>query len=385
MTQAKAPMLRLAEVTITRFRCFGERTVLPLARPGGAAEPLVVLQGDNGTGKSSALAALELFFRGALACLAAGSTGSAAIVPARWDQLVSVAGRDVTVRRSDRPSGTSGPTEIEVRFADPSLGTLRLVIEARGEEAALKLLRSPSDAAPGAPLVGVTEAVCGPLLRALEQPHGEGSRALALMTARRRARWLPGDEVTGLLPAGLAAQLFRQRTALDPVERKRWRTFVEVVGRFEAMAGKELSVERLDASGPRLYVEEPGRSVVALADLGSGEQQVVAMVAGLLLGRGALLAIEKPEACLDARHQRAVQELLEAHALNGPTDQVFVESNSPCFARGLVLRVTRPVGGTTAIEQLPPAPAPRAAGPVSTAPASTPASAPPSRQASVAR
>lgn len=356
MAQDRTATLRVSELAISHFRTFGSRTVMSFA-PRGEPEAMVILQGDNGAGKSSALAGLELFFRAAIACLAAGASGSSdAEVSVRWDLITSVGHRDLVLRRRDRPAGVSEPTEIAVLFADPSLGAMTVRATPQGEGAVVKLTHG----APGRAQVEPDRAACEALLARMENPYGAGSRPLALLTARRRAMWLPEETASGSLPQGLATQLFRLRTSLEPTERRRWRAFVEVLGRYEAFGGKDVSVERLEGPTPQILVEDPGRAVVALGELGAGEQQLVTLTAALMLGRGAVLGIEKPESCLDARHQRTAQQILEAYAQGGLVDQVLLESNSPCFTRGLVLRFTRPPGGTTAVERVE-APAPRAA------------------------
>lgn len=349
MAQEKTSSLRLAEVTITNFRTFGEATTIPLGVGVQRAEPVVVFQGENGAGKSAALAAIDLFFRMAVACLAAGASGSSdAELTARWDLIATVGHRDLLLRRRDRPAGAEGPTEIAARFADAELGVLRVRAEEDGDSLRVKLWQS----AQGKNFFEPDRATCEKLLPRVEAPYGPGSRPLAALTARRRALWLPEEAALAALPAGLAVQLFRLRTSLDPAERRRWRAFVELLTRFGVFAGKEISIERMDAGAPQILIEDPGRSVVPLAELGAGEQHVVALASTMLLGRGALLAVEKPELCLDAAHQRVAQELLEAYALGGLVDQVFLESNSPCFGRGLVVRFTRPAGESTVVERV---------------------------------
>lgn len=351
MAQEKTTSLRLAEVTLAHFRTYGSRVVIPLTRPDGGAAPLVVWQGDNGAGKSSAVAALEFFFRATIACLAAGASGSSdAEVHARWDLITSVGHRDLLLRRRDRPPAPAGATEVQVRFADDELGVLRIVVDDEGDGARVKLTQS----ARGQNFFEPDRAVCEKLLLRIENPYGTGSRPLAALTARRRALWLPEEAPAGALAAGLSVQLFRLRTSLDPSERRRWRAFVEVLSRFEAFAGKDISIERLEAIVPQILVEDPGRVVSPLPELGAGEQQLVALAAALLLGRGAILAVEKPEAHLDARHQRTAQEIFEAYAAGGLVDQVILESNSPCFARGLVTRFARARGSTTTVERVEP-------------------------------
>jgi hypothetical protein len=343
MAQGKTPPFRLVSFALAGFRSFTTPTLLPLAR-GEVGEGVVVLQGENSAGKSSALGALDLFFRAALACLAAGASGSSdAELTARWDTLASVGHRDLLVRRRDRPEGYGGPTVLEARFVGKLSGALRVTVAEDGSGARVKLEHSER----GQNFFEPDRATCAALLAALEHPCGPESRPLALMNARRRALWLPEDGGVGVIPPGLLVQLFRLRTSLDPQERRRWRAFTEALGRFGVFAGKEISVERLDTGGPQLLVETPGRSVVPLGELGAGEQHLAALTAALLLGRGAILAIEKPELSLDTRHQRALIELLEEHGQQG---QVLLESNAPGIARGVQVRFVRGASGEITAE-----------------------------------
>lgn len=348
MVQGKTPSLRLSEFHITGFRAFVARTTIPLSRADGNGEPVVVFQGENSSGKSSVFGALELFFRAIIVCLAAGASGSSdAEVSARWDIIASVGHRDLLLRRRDRPAGHQGATVLEGRFSDAGMGVLRVSIEEDNDGARVKLEHSGK----GQNFFEPDRKLCEQLLASIETPHGEGSRPLASMNARRRALWLPEEPSAGQLPAGLLTQLFRLRTSLDPADRRRWREFVETLRRFESFAGKDISVERLDTIAPQVLVEDPGRVVVSLNELGAGEQQCVALAATLLLGRGSILAIEKPDLCLDSKHQRAASELLERQVQQNQADQIIIESNSPGFARGLLVRFSRGQGGAIVVER----------------------------------
>jgi hypothetical protein len=247
------------------------------------------------------------------------------------------------VRRRDRPEGQDGPTVLEARLTGGLSGTLRVTVVEEGGGVRVKLEHSER----GQNFFEPDKTTCAMLLAALEHPCGPESRPLALMNARRRALWLPEDGGVGVMPPGLLVQLFRLRTSLDPQDRHRWRAFTGMLGRFGVFAGKEISVERLDNGGPQLLVETPGRSVVPLGELGAGEQHLAALVAALLLGRGAILAIEKPELGLDTRHQRTLVDLLEEHSQQG---QVLLESNAPGMARGLQVRFGRGAGGEISAE-----------------------------------
>ena len=57
------PLLRISRLVVQNFRTFHGPTEIPLSSSGGVADEVAVFHGGNGSGKSNALAALELFFR----------------------------------------------------------------------------------------------------------------------------------------------------------------------------------------------------------------------------------------------------------------------------------------------------------------------------------
>jgi hypothetical protein len=370
------PSLRLTELSIAGFRTFGQPTVMPLVQPGelvadtgtgSSGSSVVVLQGEGGAGKSNAFAALDFFFKATIAVLAAGtSTGFEGALPVTWDLLTAVGHHDVLVRQRDRHPGPDAPIEIAARFVDgrglrlrvvPAGTTARLSLEWVGERQSGRAGERGSERGPERAERGrLTARECAELLAQLEAPYGPGSRPVALLSARRRAAWLPDEPQSSLLPSGMATQLYWLRSSLSPSDRQRWRMFCDLLGRFEAFAGRDVSVDRLDAGAPQVTIEDRGRVVLPLSELASSEQHVVVICAALLLCRAPLLCIEKPELGLDGRTQRLLFEVLDGFARAGFVDQLLLESNSPAFATPCTLRLSRPSrgeGAATRVERAP--------------------------------
>jgi len=88
--------------------------------------------------------------------------------------------------------------------------------------------------------------------------------------------------------------------------------------------------------------------VLGLEDLSSGEQQIVALVAAVLLSDAAILAIEEPELNLDAENQTRVRGILEELVKRGFKDQIFLESHALSFDGPGVVRFARDEQGVRA-------------------------------------
>lgn len=332
--------LRIRGFAITGFRIFDARTPIALITSASAPEAVVVLSGEGATGKSSALTALDFFFRASVAVLAASmGSGFEGSLSVPWDMLTAVGRRDVLVRQRDRSAQAQGPTQIEVELGEQ--GALRLTVSPEPEGAKLTLDR-------GGKRLSAAESEA--LLAQIEQPYGPGSRPLAILSAKRRASWLPDEPHPLLLPPGMATQLYRLRTSLSAQDRQRWRVFCELLGRFEVFAGREVSIERVGAGAPQVMVEERGRLVLPFAELSWSEQQLVVLCAALLLCRAPLLCVEKPELGLDAKTQRLLFDVLDGFVRAGFVDQLIVESNSAAFSGGRVLRFGRGPRGEVLVE-----------------------------------
>jgi predicted ATPase len=341
----QGPSLRIEEITITNFRTFRGRTVIPFRGGAPDADALATFHGPNGSGKSNALAALDLFFAAAINFIDLTRTANL-----QWDQAVTShsSRRPILVRYRDRPAEAEGPTEIEVHFADPRLGALRAVFTASGDSVSVEIHVHKQDqwVRPDAR----TSTLTPDLITSLRAPFDPTSRTFVIVDARRRASWLssePDDRT-----AALVEELFNLRTSLLPAIRERWRAFVRVLKRFPMFQGKEISVDRLQANEPPvLLFEERGRSVLKLSELSSGEQQIVILTAAILIANAAIVAIEEPELSLDLENTQLLKKLLEEQIKAGLVDQIILESHVPAFDGASVIRFQRGPDGATLVSR----------------------------------
>lgn len=355
------PPLRIARLAITNFRTFRTRTEIVLSGASGQADSMLTLHGGNGTGKSTALRALALFFPTAIKWLQLRSVDVK--FELKGELLESGRARQGmgSLSVQDWPVGVTDPLEIEIHFEGHGVGALRLTATRAGTGLLWALTRA--HAVSGSTFVPVLKGECAELLTALETPLGPGTRAFALLDARRRGSWMNEDasaegssaaasEQT-MAPA-LLERLHSFRTSRSPDERDRWRAFVEMLSSFPTLAGKEISVERASAGGPpQLIFEEPKRLVLELQELSSGEQQVIVLCATLLASRAAIVAIEEPEISLSATSLAHLLAILKQQVASGRFGQLLMESHVAALDGPDVIRFSRDEGGSTRVERGP--------------------------------
>lgn len=357
----QGPSLRIEELAITNFRTFRERTVIPFRGDASEADAIATFHGDNGSGKSNAIAALSDFFDAALLCLQS-EEGEFLM---DWDSSVMRGGVSFHLSYRDRPAGADGATDVEVRFVDPRLGCLRIRFIPSGEQARIRLerlarvaaapLKEDGEPAHSERFQGIANNDRDLFLTWLRTPFGPGGYPVAILDARRRASWLEGYAgQTSLLPAALANELFEHRTAFRPELRESWRMFTKVLERFATLRGKEVSIERIaEREPPVLILEERGRSVLRLEELSSGEQQLLVLCAAVVLANAGILVIEEPELSLDHRNQMLLQEILQEQVDAGRLDQVILESHVAAFDGPSVIRFRRGPAGNTEVGREP--------------------------------
>lgn len=368
------PSLRIEELAITNFRTFRQRTVIPLAGQQAAPDAVPVFHGDNGAGKSNAMAALDVFFQ--TAALVLVHTRNADVEPLlSWDSTWLMTGRPdqrpVVLAYQDRPYGSEGPMVLEVSFADPRLGRLRVTCTPSGNQVRVQLER-PSIKQPALPgsdgilFAAVPQGERDQLLTWLLTPRGPGSLPLTILDPRRRPQWRSGEGHRSLMMPDLAEALYTLQSSRRPEHRELWRAFVSVIHRFEAFRGKEVSMDRPVAKedhetfstglmgtrsvgAPELVLEDRGRVVLGLEQLSSGEQQVIVLSAMALLANSGILAIQEPEISLDVKNQRLLRQILDEVVTRGLIDQVILESHVPTFDSSEVVRFARGADGTSEV------------------------------------
>ncbi len=357
------PSLRIARLFVENFRTFREATEIPLSSASGA-DAMPVFHGHNGSGKSNALAAIDLFFRVASCCLS-WSTNSAVEngtselrLPWSWknDRI------GLVLSHRNWPPGAREPQIIEVHFSDPKLGVLRAVLAPFGNNVHLSLESTQLEvgATMNHEFVPVNKRDYAMwLANTLEAPIGPGSKPFFLLDARRHDFRSIGE---GPAPQGApqsalstptAERLLAMATSLEPDETERWRSFVSLVGRFKTLSGREVSVIRTGNGSADLRFEIRGKQILQLSELSSGEQQAIALTATVLTSRAAIVAVEEPEISLHPDNQKLVHEMLGEQVASGLVDQIILESHVPVFDGPEVIRFNRTPEGITSVTRQP--------------------------------
>jgi ABC-type cobalamin/Fe3+-siderophores transport system ATPase subunit len=360
-------MIRLRSFAIQNFRTFRERTVIDLTGADGNPDAVVTFHGDNGSGKSNALAALSFFFHGLKFLLDSGATKFD--FSSNWDKI------SYFILPSDIPREPGEDGYVEVEFEGTSIQKARIAIASSEKVPRLSLLVEGGDVLAKKCREHV-EVIS--LMRDLDVldydldiikknrdrffvpfswmevllrndfSSKDFDRAFGSINARRQVLWLSGQTSSSILPPEIAEGLFALRTSLVPEERQAWRSYTEQLRRIPTLQRFETHIE-LDrkTSKPRLVFEDAGLSVLTLEQLSSGEQQLVVLLAVALLARANLLAIEEPEISLDTKNQALLRELLGGLVKSKAIGQVILESHAPSFDGPQVIRFSRDESGAS--------------------------------------
>jgi AAA domain, putative AbiEii toxin, Type IV TA system len=339
------PSLRIARLVVENFRTFHGPTEIPLASDG-IADEVAVFHGENGAGKSNALAALDLFFRAVWTWML-GRLGKsqAQDQPFGWESRDPSYGLLISSR--DWPPGVRDPLVIEVTFAGHE-APFSVKLTPAGNQCFLRVSK-------GGSTTEIAKDQLPAIQNSLEAPLGPGSIAFFRLDARRRHQRAVGEGVpapaTALSPE-LASRLLDLATSFEPVDTDRWRAFTQLVSRFKTLAGREVNVVRMPDGSADLRFEIRGRQILRVSELSSGEQQVVAMCAAVLTSRAAIVAVEEPEISLHPSYQELVRDVLREQVRAGLLDQIILESHVPVFDGPEVIRFSRsPEGATSVVRQ----------------------------------
>ncbi|MDC0745112.1 AAA family ATPase [Polyangium mundeleinium] len=369
MIPRTTPSLRISRLVVQNFRTFQGPTEIPLAS-GGVADEVAVFHGGNGSGKSNALAALELFFRALGFWMVARRACDADSILRGWEQLEDASGLIVSHR--DWPPGIRDPLQIDVHLADGqkfsaiftqagNQVTLRVdgAWAGRENEVPMPAKKATAIATNEKGLSPLQEQQLASTLGRLDAPMGPGSRPLFRFDARRRAYLYPSDErrradaPASPLSAELAARLLELANSLEPADIERWRAFTELLSRFKTLSGREVNVVRQPDGDADLRFELRRKQILRVSELSSGEQQVVALCAAVLTSRAAIVAIEEPEISLDPSYQELLRDVLREQVRNGLVDQIILESHVPMFDGPEVIRFSRSPEGVTSVARQP--------------------------------
>ncbi len=353
---------------IKSFRVAGYKNLVkPVALDGLDKQSLIVIHGLNNVGKSNLLEALQLPFL--LIALTErreapldrevplpGEILKRGHVPTEWLTLgkptpieigivLSLSDAERQQHRLAEPArevdlafrievGLEEPTWriTRCRFADgvdaswrfPEMGAEEFsqFLEAHREELANKV---PSKRARD-PMKELSEAA-RPLAHAV---LGMVKERFALLDLHRTSSGLRGRSI---LTDQLALSLYDAKESTDPREYLRWSAFVRVCGEFGDVLGGAEPVVTYDRHRnlATLHMQSPAGRLPAHL-LGTGVQQLLAIIGRMLVSKADVVAIEEPETSvsmgLHARVRDALQRMTET---DDGLSQVFLTSHSPWF------------------------------------------------------
>lgn len=316
---------------ITRFEVQGYKNLTaPIVLEG--LERINVIHGNNDVGKSNLLEAVELAF---------SLLGIKGPLPLEEPRLLSHQEFQAATRLNSREifdARSPGPIEIsfEATLSEEELertgisslhavGFVKIVqtleSDQRGEMN-WRIFAEPGD-----------YRLMRPIFYFLARNHFVGSQV-----ERPRFQVIPAQRLT-LEPTELALRLYDAKESAEPSERDRWELYQEIVSRLIGLdKGQSIFVVYERATGKaRLTVESRNgtKMILPLNLMGSGTQQIAALIGHALLSGATLLAIEEPEMNLRYERQLALREAFDEIVSDprGPS-QLFLTSHSPAFEVG---------------------------------------------------
>ena len=164
-----------------------------------------------------------------------------------------------------------------------------------------------------------------------------GGIFIIIGTDRRIAfREVENEQERCIIPQFLKSQLYDLRNSSEPDDYKRWQLFARVMKNFSNIFRKGEFITTYDrTSGLVDLVFETEDIRISVDSFGSGIQQVVALIARLLVSNATFVAIEEPELNLRYTLQQRLYEVFKEIVADpaGPS-QIFLTSHSPAFEHG---------------------------------------------------
>jgi ABC-type iron transport system FetAB ATPase subunit len=296
-----------------------------------------VIHGENNVGKSNLLQAIDLYFR----LLERGSqfdgrsVGAITIEPHAFEEWGFTSAEifgfadPIPIELTGTFSFTSGEREQLGLETSERLQVieLRLSLRANGVEARITDL-----------VGGITEQALARILDYVPTVHllqarETTSRFGLLGVSRRLATGAAQTNGLRIVSQRLRDALFDAKESREATLVRRWELFVEAMKQFGVVLGPGGFDTAFDRqSGHADLVFDSGEMRVPVDLLGSGVQQIVALLGQLLLTPATLVGIEEPELNLRYTLQKqllsAFQEITQSE--HGP-EQLFLTSHSPAF------------------------------------------------------
>jgi len=154
----------------------------------------------------------------------------------------------------------------------------------------------------------------------------ETSNRFALIRLDRRILQTEIEAVRSVIPQVLCLQLYDAKESPEPSHYKRWALFVSIMKKFNDVLGEgEFVVLFNRHTGRANLAFQTPLTRIPINLLGSGIQQIVALIARLLMSNASFVAIEEPELnlryTLQLRLREIFKEIIEADV--GP-QQLFL-------------------------------------------------------------
>ncbi len=310
-----------------------------------------VIHGDNGVGKSNLLEAMTYLFRGLARTPQVVPGGGGWSAPQDWDDLGVDAHKEIfTLGKTDPVQLRLSLRLTQSDSEELDLGDGGSLAEYLWVAAAIKQTKDGSKMSLGAWHVpygedSVLTNIVDPALshkvfafigRSLSSTHDTPRRRFEMVNVLRQT--LGDAPVSGrhLVPAELLLALYDARESVDKKVYQRWELFKDTLATLSDVLGPGEIVPLYDrASGKaNLALQRPeGRLPVHL--LGSGAQQLIALIGRLALTDADFIGVEEPELNLRYTHQLRLRDVFQRLTQDprGPR-QIFITSHSPAFETG---------------------------------------------------
>jgi predicted ATPase len=183
-------------------------------------------------------------------------------------------------------------------------------------------------------------------------------KQFALIGVDRQINDAETEKERCIVPQSLLLQLYDIKDSPEPAVFEKWELFVSTLQKFGDVLGEGEFISVFDRESNRAnLVFQPKikpRRRIPIEILGSGIQQVVALIARLLVSDADFIAIEEPELNLRYTLQLRLREILEeiVKAPIGP-QQIFLTSHSPAFEFGEHFYAMKATDDGPIIEHLP--------------------------------
>jgi AAA domain, putative AbiEii toxin, Type IV TA system/AAA ATPase domain len=337
--------VKITEFSVHGFKNFQTRVVLD------HLGPINLIHGPNNVGKSNLLQAMALFFR----CLDNGDDDIPISFsrPVSADNLKELDLHPRDIFNLDKPIPVNLVAQIAIDREELERAGVRELFPSTMLDIAVELTWQGNSNV-HFQIVRFQFADGTDATQQAETPD-EKTRLLrfARFLARNLVREGPSDRfaIVGVRrdleldevprPGGsvpLALEMFDCRESLDAERRDRWLAFVEAMRSLKDLTGPgnfEVTYQRSE-SRARLVFDTPS-SRVPLRLLGTGVQQVAALLGHILMRNASIVAIEEPELNLRWSLQEKLRVVLEQAVSTQQgrgLSQLFISSHSPAFEYG---------------------------------------------------